>query len=162
MVPCYGWYLGCPLSCVHYFAFEGDKVPLNFRDCPSLDKEFPPQVAIQLRCENWLDGSEAKPQADAGPTVIGPIVIGVAIPVAIVGSVIRSVIAIPSMIDSRSDTDGTATQLPPPCQQSAPKAEPSGDEASSAPSLRRNNSTPPRSRHGLPPLGTPRLTGRFA
>jgi hypothetical protein len=52
----------------------------------------------QLRCENWLDGSEAKPQADAGPTVIGPIVIGVAIPVAIVGSVIRSVIAIPSMI----------------------------------------------------------------
>jgi len=45
-----------------------------------------------------LDGSEAKPQADAGPTVIGPVVIGVVIPVAIVGSVIWSVIAIPSMI----------------------------------------------------------------
>jgi hypothetical protein len=50
MVPCYGWYLGCPLSCVHYFAFEGDKVPLNFRDWVGIappDHDSPVQVNCQ-------------------------------------------------------------------------------------------------------------------
>jgi hypothetical protein len=44
-------------------------------------------------------GSEpdAKAGPPVGPIIVGPVVIGVAIPI-IVGSVIRSVIAIPSMI----------------------------------------------------------------